>query len=276
MNSAYSYLAQLPPVVAEVPVTHRFAFEAPAWTELALVTAVLKDQHRMEPDSPLQQLLADLLIEGPLSAASNQLIAGLDQKENEYPPFFVGTRAAAHDKNDEELDKLATDCVTYDAVDTGDIEMVEQLDKRLQAASKVRMKVGARCMLLTNLNIQQDLFNGSFGTVTATDPLSVTVDWDGGTRTVVTRRTFSIDNVVRNQHATREQIPLLLAWSATIHKSQGQGFERGSVDLAGCFEHGQVYTALSRFTSTQFLSVKNFGGCRVHVDPAVRSFYQSN
>jgi ATP-dependent DNA helicase PIF1 len=256
-------------------VTHRFAFQAPVWTDLALVTFVLKDQHRMEQDLPLQQLLADVLVEGPLSAASRQLISELGQRENEYPPFFKATRAAALDKNIEELDKLATACVTYDAVDTGDIEMVENLDKRLQVQSQVQLKVGARCMLLTNLNVKRKLFNGSFGTVVAVEPQSATVDWDGGTRTIVTRRTFTIDDVARNLHATREQIPLLLAWSATIHKSQGQGFERGSVDLAGCSEHGQVYTALSRFTSAQFLSVKNFDGCRVHVDPAVRAFYQT-
>ena len=46
---------------------------------------------------------------------------------------------------------------------------------------------------------------------------------------------------------TFEQIPLKLAWAITIHKSQGQTFDRAII-YPDCWDFGQLYTALSRLT----------------------------
>ena len=54
------------------------------------------------------------------------------------------------------------------------------------------------------------------------------------------------------------QYPIKLAWATTIHKSQGQTFERVAIDLdTGAFTHGQTYVALSRAKSLEgiFLSL---------------------
>ena len=44
-----------------------------------------------------------------------------------------------------------------------------------------------------------------------------------------------------------EQYPIKLAWAATIHKCQGQTFDKVVIDLdTGAFSHGMTYVALSR------------------------------
>jgi ATP-dependent DNA helicase PIF1 len=46
---------------------------------------------------------------------------------------------------------------------------------------------------------------------------------------------------------SRTQFPLILAYSVSVHKSQGQSLEKiGIVIDHESFAHGQVYTALSR------------------------------
>ncbi|MFM7030076.1 MAG: helicase, partial [Micrococcales bacterium] len=50
------------------------------------------------------------------------------------------------------------------------------------------------------------------------------------------------------------QIPLRLAWSVTVHKSQGQTYDEVQIDMGrGAFSPGQTYVALSRVRSMEGL-----------------------
>ncbi|KAK3364908.1 hypothetical protein B0T24DRAFT_494403, partial [Lasiosphaeria ovina] len=57
---------------------------------------------------------------------------------------------------------------------------------------------------------------------------------------------------------SRKQIPLILAWAITIHKSQGQTIQHLRIDMNGIFEFGQAYTAVSRAVSPHTLEVVNY------------------
>ncbi|OXH20987.1 ATP-dependent DNA helicase PIF1 [Cryptococcus neoformans] len=71
---------------------------------------------------------------------------------------------------------------------------------------------------------------------------------------------MSVDmlNALGQPEATRYQIPLILAWALTIHKSQGQTLERVKIDLAKIFVEGQTYVAISRAVSLDGLEILNF------------------
>lgn len=86
---------------------------------------------------------------------------------------------------------------------------------------------------------------------------------------------FSQENRDGEMEASRVQVPLILAWALSVHKSQGQTLERVKIDLARTFEKGQAYVALSRATSLKTLEVYNFAAHRVVAHPRVLQWMQA-
>lgn len=76
----------------------------------------------------------------------------------------------------------------------------------------------------------------------------------------------------------RIQIPLVLAWAMTIHKSQGRTLDSVLVDVSQSFTSGQAYVGLSRCSSPDMMQV--VGGSRnltraLRADTAVVKFYDN-
>lgn len=74
---------------------------------------------------------------------------------------------------------------------------------------------------------------------------------------------------------SRVQLPLMLAWALSIHKSQGQTLQKVKVDLSRIFENGQAYVALSRAVAREGLQVVNFERRKVKTHRIVEEFYES-
>lgn len=83
------------------------------------------------------------------------------------------------------------------------------------------------------------------------------------------------DDITDEVLVSRVQLPLILAWAMSIHKSQGQTLPRVRVDLARMFENGHAYVALSRAVSREGLQVVNFRTDRVHKHEVVERFYET-
>ncbi|WWD16729.1 hypothetical protein CI109_101160 [Kwoniella shandongensis] len=168
------------------------------------------------------------------------------------------------------------------------------LDRNTIWPKELELKVGALVMLVTNM---QDgvLVNGSTGVVvdfmTIADAMAEGVSLPaaafGGApdpntawpvveftpskhasgkqskRVIIPQMSVDVLNALGKPEATRHQVPLILAWALTIHKSQGQTIERVKIDLNKIFVEGQTYVAISRAVSLENLELKNFTADRV-------------
>lgn len=99
---------------------------------------------------------------------------------------------------------------------------------------------------------------------------------DGTSRDLLCQReSWKIELPNGEVQASRNQVPLILAWALSIHKAQGQTLERVKVDLGKIFEKGQAYVALSRATCQEGLQVMRFDPKKVMAHDRVRGFYDS-
>ena len=85
---------------------------------------------------------------------------------------------------------------------------------------------------------------------------------------------WKVETPTGEVQASREQLPLILAWALSIHKAQGQTLARVKVDLGKVFEKGQAYVALSRAVTQDGLQVLRFDRRKVMAHPRVVLFYQ--
>jgi ATP-dependent DNA helicase PIF1 len=148
------------------------------------------------------------------------------------------------------------------------------------ADESLSLKVGAQVMFLRN-DSDQRWVNGTVGQVTRIGK-TVHVDVDGEEHEVLPAvwERYRYDYDAETKTLTREviaeftQFPLRLAWAVTIHKSQGQTYNRAVIDLgSGAFAPGQTYVALSRITSLDGLYLtRGLRPSDIKVDPDVERF----
>ena len=65
------------------------------------------------------------------------------------------------------------------------------------------------------------------------------VEFLNGRKRLIPPHEFTIENASGTMVALRLQVPLILAWAISIHKSQGQTLQRVRVNLGKIFEKGQ-------------------------------------
>lgn len=147
--------------------------------------------------------------------------------------------------------------------------------KRCTAPEIVKLCKGADVLLLYNLDIGGGLVNGSRGTVVefSKDYMPIVKFLNGATKTIE-YMTWDIKDG-RKLIAHVNQVPLRLAYAITIHKSQGMTLESAVINLAGVFEYGQAYVALSRVKCPDNLIVRNVTKKSFKVNPKAKEFYEA-
>jgi hypothetical protein len=257
-----------------------FFFDARAWVDQPLEVYELSEVFR-QSDPEFKKVLNNIRVgrftQEDLDFINQAGMRPVAQSVNDLI-YAVTTNALADEINQEEMDKLGNvKSQTY----TGEFGGAGQpAFDMLPAPEKLFLKVGAQVMFTRNDtpssskdSVDQESgqgqktarrwVNGTIGKVVALEEDHVKVRVGDNVYDVypsmwdkvgydASQQVDSISNQVTNKltpftEATYEQIPLMLAWAATIHKLQGKTISNLKVDLGdGAFATGQLYTALSR------------------------------
>ena len=147
----------------------------------------------------------------------------------------------------------------------------------------VHLRVGAQVMCVVNMEesvttAATPICNGSQGvivrmteTTTSMSPALPVVRFNNGLEMTINPHTWMSENI---PGIGVSQIPLILSWAITIHKSQGATLERCIIDIGErVFEAGQSYVALSRIKSLQGMSIMSYDVSRIMVNKRVKAFY---
>ena len=257
------------------PVKDDWVFKSEPWKELCLVPFIFEIPKRYDDNDYFELLLR--IREGDQtekdikklkarcrSYRKLQKILAENESENIIRPTILYSRKVDVEYyNETELSKLPGRTLDFIADDTfvplkGDARYETYMGLLDDAIPKViPLKVGAQVMLKCNLDVAGGLVNGSRGVVLEIESDFILVRFINGITLNVEKYTWVIQD--KYGIAKRTQFPFILAWSLTIHKSQGATLDYVICDLGpSVFDSGQAYVALSRVRNLRGLFVCEF------------------
>ncbi len=167
------------------------------------------------------------------------------------------TNAIAAEVNGEMISRLPGEIVNLAGQITGNFD-----PKNCRVDAIIDLKSGCRVMIMVN-DKDGKYSNGSIGTFKGKEASGfLHIVFDNGAECYLGQYVFESvefaydkinDRINTKPTGKFIQYPIKVAYAITIHKSQGQTFEKVIIDLGdrGAFAHGQVYVALSRCTTMQ-------------------------
>ena len=228
----------------------------------------------------------------------------LDEDDPSYPRHAMHVYARnvhAMTRNNKMLESLDGETYICNAKDRekdthaniADVTFSNNPNKTGNLLNVLKLKIGARVMLTTNVDVTDGLTNGAMGTVTnlifknnnSNAPETVLVKFDGiqvGKNAIEhsmfrnidkyavpikkVQATFPVNGKTSSCQGSRIQFPLYLSWAVSIHKCQGLTLDEIVVDMSrdkGPYQKGQAYVALSRVKTLDKLHIINY--CRQQI-----------
>ena len=275
------------------PVNDNFVFESDIWDELNIRCYRLTKPKRY-PDEEHFNMLQRIRVGKPTSDDIKKLKCRVDayidyigsgrERKDEIKPTRIFSLKKDVDKyNSDELNKLPGEPVNYNSVDKFIVKKGKDDKKKEKGEMSARdildytefldtiiprrlsFKPGAQVMLTYNLSIDIGLVNGSRGVVKLCDQDGVTVLFKNGITTKIVFNPNDFEDV--KVKMIRYQIPLILAYAISTHKSQGATLDYAIVDLGtSIFAPGMAYVSLSRVRTLEGLFLSNFIPSKLYAD----------
>ena len=288
------------------PVKGRFVFRNELLWQL-FYPVFLKENNRQSSDSSYYELLNRIRVGYPneedIAFLKTKLIYD-ESKFSEYLHLYP-TRKEVEMFNNKQLNKLSNFLKInadhyYSSEDNHPLghvaeDHIPSNDSSAGGLKNVLMvSIGARVMLIRNINTASGLVNGAIGTIVNITfanengmPSCINVKFDDPkVGQLVTKEQSTVHSpisiepyehrfVFKGRHVVRVQFPLILSWACTIHKVQGISLNTVVLDLgSSVFEYGMAYVALSRVTSSSGLILMKLDPTKIKASDPVLEEYE--
>lgn len=294
---------QLPPVGnKDEPDTMKFCFESEFWNE-----TFKKDNHIelkkifRQKDEEYCKILNEIR-EGRLKRSSlNKLMEQVSKNEEDIksteiiPTKLFPVRNKVDVINNEQIGNLKGEEYIFESkfnleVPISETEKkinkskftseqikseLEYIQGNLLCEKILKLKVGAQVMSIANIEYPNGIIcNGSQGIIKEFNDKGLpVVKFHSGFEITMNSHIWPSENI---PGIGVSQIPLILSWAITIHKSQGASLDKAEIDAgSSIFECGQTYVALSRVKSLNGLYLTSFDVNKIRINKKVREFYEN-
>lgn len=239
-------------------------------------------------DNVLKKLLNDKkdifdisnLFQRKPSAVSSRIMKFEDESLENIPDGLIllaPTNRRTFQVNHLKLNNLSSPEFTFKGKITGSFKTSDMMSEL-----ELKLKVGAQIMLTKNSPYDQWV-NGTIGFIEKLEKDKIIVKTRNKTCQVEKAKWEKFDYFLKDGKfepkviGTFEQYPIRLAWAATIHKCQGQTFEKAIIDFdSGSFAHGMTYVALSRVKSLDGLNlIRPIKSSDIRFDDRIYKFQNS-
>lgn len=246
--------------------TNPYFFSANVFRETQLVTIELQKVYRQSDArfvSMLDHIRVNNVTAADLSALNKECLMEKFKGDEDFVITLATKRDTVDFINESKLAALPGDSSKYNGVIQGEFP-----DSSLPTQRILELKENAQVLFVKN-DKEKRWYNGTIGKISHIDEENkVFVMLENGNEYLVEQDSWEniryyydeAENKIKEEVlGTFTQYPLRLAWSITVHKSQGLTFEKVIVDLTGgVFAAGQTYVALSRCKSLEGLMLKRF------------------
>ena len=293
---------QLPPVGnKEEPETSQFCFESDDWNSVFHRDCQIQLIKIFRQTDEIYSNILNQIREGKIKRKSNDTLLQYVGREKPatlvvQPTKLYPTRNQVDNINNNEIRLLESDAKLFDIKYLYEIEMTkeerklrdqstpDQIKKELDyiagnliCEKALHLKIGCQVMCVINIKSisnEELLCNGSQGIIIKFCEVTSLpiVKFNNGQIRTMPRHIWESENI---PGIGVSQVPLILAWALTIHKSQGATMDVAEIDVGNnIFECGQTYVALSRVKSLDGLYLTSFDASKIKINKKVKVFYE--
>jgi hypothetical protein len=276
---------------------YNYCFQLPNWKDMIKEENIiyLKYSHRQKSDAKFFGILNRIRLgchnENDVKILSSKVIK--NNTDYSEMTLICPKNKKVEEANQKKLDTLNTEQHSYIATfnyfgfgnQNKQDSILKILKDKCPVPSPCILKLNCKVMLVVNLDISKGLVNGAIGTIVGFDNRNFPTVQFKLVKVTLIPHVWNFEDRINSELATYSHMPLALAYAFTIHKTQGMTFysskdnesKQGVIIDIGkdAFAKGQIYVAISRFTSLDGWNILNFNPSSIKVDTEVIKFYRN-